>query len=287
MIGWVRVALRHRRQAPAPWSGRAQAQGWPIPMNPGLGTKSPWGFPVGLLRSRPRGPGRDRRPRRTWRRPAPAAAAPPRTSGRRGRPALPGDGGAAEGDGRVARWWSFLAAAGQRGAGRGGRGRSPGAGRVGPADMVVCDHVLYNVADLARSPSPDGHAAAVVVAERPITPARRPGPAVAALPRPRAPDRPRAGDAVATLAAAGLEVESPGPGASGRALVRRLRRAAAFSRRRLAPAAGRDPEVAEVLLQRGTDPRSTGPGRAVSCAGGRSPPCPGRVGTLTERREQS
>lgn len=123
------------------------------------------------------------------------------------------------------------------------------AARVAAADVVVCHHVLYNVADLpAFVLALDGHARARVVVE--IT-ARHPLTATAPLWRHfwgiDRPEGPTADDAVAVMAACGIHPhverwERPPRRHAGQraALV-------AFTRRRLCLPPERDPEV-EALL---------------------------------------
>ena len=151
---------------------------------------------------------------------------------------------------------SFLAAAEVAGVpAEGVEGRWPEvAGRVGPADVVVCHHVLYNVSDLAPfAAALTGHARRRVVAE--LTD-RHPLVGLAPLWRRfhglERPDGPVAGDAVAALAEAGLEVERQDWENQDRFGFDNLDELVAFTRRRLCLPEGRDPEVAEALLAQGT-----------------------------------
>jgi hypothetical protein len=125
--------------------------------------------------------------------------------------------------------------------------------RAPEADVVVCNHVAYNVADLAPfALALSTHARRRVVME--VT-SRHPTAWMAdlwwrfhALPRP---DRPDANDVVAVLRDIGLrairhaEVSSPRPGG-----FERREDAVAWIRRRLCLDAARDAEVAEALGER-------------------------------------
>jgi hypothetical protein len=151
---------------------------------------------------------------------------------------------------------SFLAAAEAAGVpAEGVEGRWPEvAGRVGPADVVVCHHVLYNVADLAPfAAALTGHARRRVVAE--LTD-RHPLAGLAPLWRRfhdlERPDGPGAGDAVAALAELGLEVDRRDWENQDRFGFDDFDELVAFTRRRLCLPARSDPEVAEALLEQGT-----------------------------------
>ena len=151
---------------------------------------------------------------------------------------------------------SFLAAAEAAGvAAEGVEGRWPEvAGRVGPADVVVCHHVLYNVADLAPfAEALTGHARRRVVAE--LT-ERHPLVGLAPLWRRfhglERPSGPGADDAVAALAEAGLEVDRQDWEHQDRFGFDDFDELVAFTRRRLCLPAERDPEVATALLEEGT-----------------------------------
>jgi SAM-dependent methyltransferase len=128
------------------------------------------------------------------------------------------------------------------------------AGRVGPADVVVCHHVLYNVADLAPfALALTGHARRRVVAEltdrHPLVGLRSLWRRFHDLDRPTGPG---ADDAVAALGAAGLEVDRQDWEQTDRFGFDDFDELVAFTRRRLCLPAARDPEVAEALLDEGT-----------------------------------
>ena len=241
---------------------REQLEGWAIPAEIlAAAPESPWGFPVGLFRSRAHRAGS--RPGT----PSTLEAArhlPPGGSvldvGAGGGAAslpLAGEAGRLvavdESPEMVA---SFLAAAEAAGVpAEGVEGRWPEvAGRVGPADVVVCHHVLYNVADLAPfAAALTGHARRRVVAE--LTD-RHPLAGLAPLWRRfhdlERPEGPGAGDAVAALAEHGQDVDRRDWEHQDRFGFDDFDELVAFTRRRLCLPAGRDPEVAEALLEQGT-----------------------------------
>ena len=241
---------------------RDQLDGWAIPEEIlTAAPESPWGFPVGLFRSRAQ---------RAGSRPATpsnleaARFLPPGGSvldvgAGGGAASLPLAGSAGrlvavdETPGMVA---AFLAAAEAAGVdAEGVEGRWPEvAGRVEEADVVVCHHVLYNVADLA--PFVDAltfHARRRVVAE--LT-ERHPlvglGPLWRRFHHLDRPSGPGADDAVAALAALGLEVTRQDWETEDRFGFDDFDELVAFTRRRLCLPADRDPEVAEALLEAGT-----------------------------------
>ena len=241
---------------------REQLDGWAIPEEIlAAAPETPWGFPVGLFRSRARR----------------AGSGPATPSNLEAAHHLPpggvvldvGAGGGAaslplaatagrlvavdESPGMVA---AFLAAAEAAGVpAQGVEGRWPEvAGRVGPADVVVCHHVLYNVADLAPFVTAlTGHARRRVVAElterHPLAGLRPLWRRFHGLDRPDGPD---AGDAAAALAALGLELTRQDWESADRFGHDDFDELVAFTRRRLCLPASRDPEVAQALLEQGT-----------------------------------
>ncbi|HVM03508.1 MAG TPA: methyltransferase domain-containing protein [Acidimicrobiales bacterium] len=148
---------------------------------------------------------------------------------------------------------AFAAAAGRLGvAHREVAGTWPGvAGRVEPADVVVCHHVLYNVADLVpfAAALTDRARHRVVVEISADHPTAHLNPLWLALHGLERPTSPTAGDAVAVLEEMGLDVayeafERPWePFGADRA------GAVAMARERLCVGPERDAEV-EVLLER-------------------------------------
>jgi SAM-dependent methyltransferase len=241
---------------------REQLDGWAIPEEIlAAAPESPWQFPVGLFRSRAR---------RAGSRPAtpsnleaarhlPAGGTVLDVGAGGGAASLPLAGtagrlvGVDESPGMVA---SFLAAAEQAGVpAEGVEGSWPEvAGRVGPADVVVCHHVLYNVADLAPfAAALTDHARRRVVAE--LT-ERHPLVGLAPLWRRfhglERPAGPGADDAVAALEAVGLAVDRQDWESRDRFGFDDFDELVAFTRRRLCLPAERDPEVADALLEQGT-----------------------------------
>jgi SAM-dependent methyltransferase len=241
---------------------REQLDGWAIPTDIlAAAPEPPWQFPVGLFRSRARRAGS--RPVTPSAREA-ARFLPPGGSvldvgAGGGAASLPLAGVAGrlvavdESADMVA---AFLAAADAAGVPASGvEGRWPEvAGRVAPADVVVCHHVLYNVADLAPfTDALTGHARRRVVAE--LT-ERHPLVGLAPLWRRfhdlERPAGPGADDAVAALEALGVQVARQDWESQDRFGFDDLDELVAFTRRRLCLPAGRDPEVAAALLEEGT-----------------------------------
>jgi SAM-dependent methyltransferase len=241
---------------------REQLDGWAIPGDIlAAAPESPWQFPVGLFRSRARRAGS--RPATPSNREA-ARFLPPGGSvldvgAGGGAASLPLAGVAGrlvavdESADMVA---AFLAAAEAAGVPASGvEGRWPEvAGRVAPADVVVCHHVLYNVADLAPfADALTGHARRRVVAE--LT-ERHPLVGLAPLWRRfhglERPSGPGADDAVAALEALGLRVARQDWESQDRFGFDDFDELVAFTRRRLCLPAERDPEVAAALLEEGT-----------------------------------
>jgi SAM-dependent methyltransferase len=241
---------------------REQLDGWAIPEEIlAAAPESPWEFPVGLFRSRARRAGS--RPGTPSNLEAarflPEGGTVLDVGAGGGAASLPLAGSAGrlvavdESAGMVA---SFLDAAEAAGvAAEGVEGSWPEvAGRVGPADVVVCHHVLYNVADLAPfARALTGHARRRVVAE--LT-ERHPLVGLAPLWRRfhdlDRPTGPGAGDAVAALGALGLEVDRQDWEHQDRFGFDDFDELVAFTRRRLCLPARRDPEVAQALLEQGT-----------------------------------
>jgi SAM-dependent methyltransferase len=241
---------------------RAQLEAWAIPEEIlAAAPEPPWGFPVGLFRARAER----------------AAARPATPSDQEAAGWLPpggtvldvGAGGGAASlplAGRAGRLVAvdpspgmveaFLAAAARAGvdadAVQGGWPEV--AGEVGPADVVVCHHVLYNVADLAPfAGALTDHAHRRVVVE--LTD-RHPLVGLAPLWRRfhglERPSGPTAGDAAAALRILGLAPTRRDWETDGGLGFDRFEDLVAFTRRRLCLPADRDPEVAEALLEAGT-----------------------------------
>jgi SAM-dependent methyltransferase len=233
---------------------RDQLAGWAIPEEIlAAAPESPWGFPVGLFRSRAERAGA--RP------PTPstleaARHLPPGGSvldvGAGGGAAslpLAGTAGRLVGvDESPAMIASFVPADGVE-------GRWPEvAGRTRPAEVVVCHHVLYNVGDLAPFVAAlTDHARHRVVVE--LT-ERHPMAGLAPLWRRfhglERPSGPSAGDALAALRALGLDPVRVDWETEEGLGFDRFDELVAFTRRRLCLPAGRDPEVARALLEAGT-----------------------------------
>jgi SAM-dependent methyltransferase len=240
---------------------RAELDAWAIPEEVlAAAPESPWGFPVGLFRARAERAGSTRTPSNLE-----AARWLPRGGGvldvgaGGGAASLPLAGQAGrlvavdESPGMVE---AFLAAAARAGVdAEAVQGRWPQvAARVGPAEVVVCHHVLYNVPDLEPfAAALTDHARRRVVAE--LTD-RHPLVGLAPLWRRfhglERPAGPTADDAAAALRALGLDLERQDWEADARLGFDRLEDLVAFTRRRLCLPADRDAEVAEALLEAGT-----------------------------------
>jgi SAM-dependent methyltransferase len=242
---------------------RAQLEAWAIPEEIlAAAPESPWSFPVGLFRARAEragAAGRQTPSNREAARWLPPGGSVLDVGAGAGAASLPlaGVAGRLVGvDESAAMVEAFLAAA--AGAGlraEGVRGRWPEvAGRVGPADVVVCHHVLYNVADLAPfAVALADHARRRVVVE--LTD-RHPLVGLAPLWRRfhglERPSGPTAGDAAAALRALGLDLRRQDWESDDRLGFDRFEELVAFTRRRLCLPADRDAEVAEALLEAGT-----------------------------------
>ena len=241
---------------------REQLEGWAIPEEIlAAAPESPWGFPVGLFRSRARRAGS--RPVTPSNREAarflPAGGTVLDVGAGGGAASLPLAGVAGQlvaVDESPAMVAAFLAAAEAAGvAAEGVEGRWPEvAGRVAPADVVVCHHVLYNVADLAPfADALTGHARRRMVAE--LTdrhPLAGLGPLWRRFHGLERPTGPGADEAMAALEALGLRVARQDWESQDRFGFDDLDELVAFTRRRLCLPAARDPEVAAALLDEGT-----------------------------------
>ena len=241
---------------------REQLEGWAIPAEIlAAAPESPWSYPVGLFRSRARRAGsRPTTPsNREAARHLPEGGTVLDVGAGAGAASLPLAGTAGRlvaVDESPEMLASFLAAAEAAGvAAEGVEGSWPEvAWRLGPADVVVCHHVLYNVADLAPfAGALTGHARRRVVAEltdrHPLAGLRPLWRRFHDLDRPTGPG---ADDAVAALTAIGLAVDRQDWESQERFGFDDFDELVAFTRRRLCLPASRDPEVAEALLSEGT-----------------------------------
>jgi SAM-dependent methyltransferase len=241
---------------------RDQLDGWAIPEEIlAAAPESPWGFPVGLFRSRAERAGsRPTTPsNREAARHLPAGGSVLDVGAGGGAASLPLAGTAGllvavdESPGMVEAFLTAAEAAGV--AAEGVVGAWPDvAGRVHPADVVVCHHVLYNVPNLAPfAGALTGHARRRVVVE--LTDRH---PLVSLVPLWRRfhdlerPSGPTAGDAVAALGALGLEPARTDWETRDGLGFDDFDDLVAFTRRRLCLPADRDPEVGQALLEAGT-----------------------------------
>jgi precorrin-6B methylase 2 len=239
------------------WRWRTELEAWAIPEEIlARAPESPWGFPVGLFRARAE--------QALARQATPSTREALRYLERGGTVLDVGAGAGAASlplAGRAGRivavdplpemLEAFRAAAQAAGvAAETVAGRWPDvAGEVAPADVVVCNDVLYNVAELAPfALALTSHASARVVVQ---LSARHPlaslGPLWRRFHGLERPLGPSAGDATAALRALGLEVRREDWTTPLAGSFEGFEDLVAFTRRRLCLPAERDPEVAEAL----------------------------------------
>lgn len=140
--------------------------------------------------------------------------------------------------------------------------------QVGPADVVQCHHVLYNVGDLRPFVEAlTSHARARVVVEltehHPLEPMNPLWMRFHGLGRPAGPSAEQAAAAITSL---GLDVHAQRWGTAPLHRYQSFEEMVAFHRRRLCLPAGADPEVAAALEELGVDPAKPvglGAGRAM------------------------
>jgi SAM-dependent methyltransferase len=127
---------------------------------------------------------------------------------------------------------------------------------VDAADVVLCHHVLYNVADLVPfAQALTDHARRRVVVELPPAhPLRALNPLWLRLHGVRRPDGPTADDAVAVLTGLGLEVHQERWPRPPRTAYGSFVDMVASTRRRLCLPAERDSELVNALMELGVDP---------------------------------
>lgn len=236
---------------------REQLEAWAIPDEIiQRAPESPWGFPVGRFRAKAE-QARNRRPTPSNRealRCLDAAGTVLDVGTGGGAASLPLAGSARrivavdESDGMIE---AFLAAAADVGVEAAAvRGRWPDvAVLVGPADVVVCNDVLYNVQDLAPFVlALTDHARRRVVVQiterHPLVPMRPLWRRFHDLDRPTGPT---ADDAVSVLASLGLQAGRHDWTTASAGSFERREDLVAFVRRRLCLPASRDPEIAEAL----------------------------------------
>lgn len=236
---------------------REQLEAWEIPEEIiERAPESPWGFPVGMFRAKA-----DQARRRE---PTPSNLEALRFLGEGGTVLDVGAGGGAASlplagsagrivavDESAGMIEAFLAAAAAVGVeATAVRGRWPDvAAEVDPADVVVCNDVLYNVQDLAPfALALSDHARSRVVVQitgrHPLVPM---GPMWRRFHGLDRPDGPTADDAVDALGSIGLQVERRDWTTDSAGSFEDLDGLVAFMRRRLCLPAGRDPEIAEAL----------------------------------------
>lgn len=218
--------------------------------------ESPWGFPVGMFRARAE--------QARGGEPTPSSREALRFLGEGGTVLDVGAGGGAaslplagragrivavdESSGMIEAFLATAAATGVEASAVLGRWPVV-AGQVGPADVVVCNDVLYNVQDLG----PFALALTDHARRRVVVQITRAHPLVPTAPLWRRfhgldrPEGPTADDAVAALAALGLRVERQDWTTPRAGSFERLDDLVAFMRRRLCLPADRDPEIADAL----------------------------------------